>query len=88
MHLFSDQFRMHHETAFSVANLTFIGANTVLGFITLSEVNIAIAAVGAIVTILANADRVAYSIVRVLELKRNNWRLPDNQDNAQNNEQQ
>ena len=64
----------------STANYAFLGANVVLGAITLSEVNIVIAAIGGIVTILANADKVAYSIARVIELRRNKWRIP-NSDN-------
>jgi flagellar biogenesis protein FliO len=75
MHL--HEFIKEHHTAMTNINLTFIGANTLLGLITLSEVNLVIAIAGATVTILANADKVAYSIVRVLELKRNNWRLPN-----------
>jgi hypothetical protein len=68
--------RMNHATMVDQFNLTFITANALIGVITLNDFNLIIALIGAVVTLLANADKVAYSIVRVLELKRNNWRLP------------
>lgn len=83
MHILSKEFRMNHTDVFTTANLAFIGANTLLGIITLSEVNIVIAAVGGAMTILANADRVAYSIARIMELKRNKWRIPKSEKEQQ-----
>lgn len=69
-------FRMNHTDVFTATNLAFVGANALLGIITASDVNIIVAAVGGVVTILASADKVAYSIARILELKRNRWRIP------------
>lgn len=67
---------MHNESVLSTVHLTFLAANTMLGIITMNDVNITIAVVGGMATILANVDKVAYSIVRVLELKRNGWKIP------------
>ena len=67
---------MDEHTLLNTSNIGLLAANFIVGFATMEAVNLAVAVSGAAVTILANLDRVAYSIVRIRELAANGWRIP------------
>lgn len=67
---------MDEYTLLKFGNISLLGANFIVGFATMEAVNLAVAVSGAAVTILANLDRVAYSLVRIRELASNGWRIP------------
>lgn len=74
------RFRMDQYAVLNFSNFSLLGANIVLGFVTMDAINLVVAASGAAVTILANLDRVAYSLVRIRELAANGWRIPKDTD--------
>ncbi len=74
------------DTVFPIVNWVAIAANLTLGIITLHDINLVAAAVGALMAMLANLDKVAISLARVYSLYKNNWQVPVEQKKEQHDE--
>lgn len=64
------------ENTLNTGNLALLATNLVMGIALVEWANIAVAVSGAVVTVVANADRVIIAILRIVEIHRNGWKLP------------
>lgn len=49
--------------------------NLILGVMTLDTLNVVVAFSGIFVTLMANVHRIVYSVLWIVEVKRNGWKL-------------
>ena len=68
--------KMHeHHPILQGGNLGLILGNLILGLATLDTLNMVVAFTGIFVTLAANVHRIVYSVLWVVAIKRNGWRL-------------
>lgn len=66
---------MGESTLIQTGNYSLMLVNALLAVITLQDINIIVAIMGALMTVVANLDKVVVSIVRIQEIRRNGWRI-------------
>lgn len=68
--------KMHEQNPLlNGSNLGLILGNIVLGLVTLDTLNLVVAFSGIFVTLMANVHRIVYSVLWIVEIKKNGWKL-------------
>lgn len=77
---------MSENTVLTYGSAGVTGLNLVVGIITMDTLNLAVAGLGIVAMLTANAYKIAVAFIQLRDLWRNNWKLPKSETHKKTDE--
>lgn len=77
---------MSENNALTYGSAGVTGLNLMVGIITMDTLNLAVAGLGIVAMITANAYKIVVALIQLRDLRRNNWKLPKSETHKKNEE--